>query len=107
VSPRSGERGVIASAELFLDIVEQMDMGPLNHFTCTEVTALADLMAADRGEEKGMFVILHHLLDGDDEEQDELTAHLEEWPGLADLIRLHASDDDDILDLLNEIEKEQ
>jgi len=100
---REREPGLIVHVGRFLDIVEQMDMGPLDHLTCTEVTALADLMAADRGEEKAMWVILHHFWDSD-EEEDELLAHLEEWPGLREKIREVFSDDSNIIEMLNEIE---
>lgn len=102
---RDREPGLIVHVGRFLDIVEQMDMGPLDHFTCTEVTALADMMAADRGEEKAMWVILHHFWDSD-EEEDELRAHLEEWPGLREKIREVFSEDSEVVEMLNEIERE-
>jgi hypothetical protein len=98
---------VVAPLDRFLDMVEQMNMGPLNHLTCTEVNALAGLMAAGRGDEQGMWVIIHHIVDGDDEEADELRQHLEDWPELsATLRRVLSDEDDEILELLNEVEKE-
>jgi len=103
---RTTEPGVIHRLDRFLDAVEQMDMGPLNHLTCVEVTLLADLMAYQRGEEEGHWVIIHHVTDGEDEEPDELRAHLAEWPMLRDLLRKHVSDDTNIIELLNEVEAE-
>lgn len=70
--------GVIANLDPFLDAVEQMDMGPLDHFTCGEVEALADLMHAARGEEAARQVIIHHFFDSD-EEAGELADHINKW----------------------------
>lgn len=106
MSRRTTEPGVIHRLDLFLDAVEQMDMGPLNHLTCTEVTALAELMAYQRGDEQGHWVIIHHVTDGDDEEADELREHLAEWPLLRAMLREQVSDDTDIIELLNEVEQE-
>ena len=103
---RTTEPGVIHRLDRFLDTVEQMDMGPLGHLTCTEVTTLADLMAYQRGEEQALWVIIHHLVDSEDEEPDELREHMAEWPALAAALRRVVSDDTDIIELLNEVEEE-
>lgn len=103
---RTDEPGSNVRVDNWLDVVEQMDMGPLGHLTCTEVTALADLMHFYRGEDKAMWVIIHHLVDSEDEEPDELREHLEEWPGLAAALHRVVSDDTDIIELLNEVEEE-
>lgn len=104
MSPRTEEPGSNVRVDNWLDVVEQMDMGPLNNLTCTEVTALADLMHFYRGEEKATWVIIHHVTDGDDEEEDELRIHLEEWPLLRKMLREQVSDDTSIIELLNELE---
>lgn len=102
--------GVIANLDRFLDVVEGMDMGPLNHFSCTEVEALADLMTAQRGEEAGLQVIIHHFFETD-EETGELMDHLEKWPELAGEIRRQFSDDYEIqltlTEALDELEQEK
>jgi hypothetical protein len=103
---RTDEPGSNVRVDNWLDAVEQMDMGPLNHLTCTEVTALADLMHFYRGETKATWVIIHHVTDGDDEEPDELREHLAEWPALAAALRRVVSEDTDIIELLNEVEEE-
>lgn len=91
--------------EAFADAVRGMDMGPLDHFTCTEADSLANLMVAYTAEEEeGIRVMLYHL--GDGEEHDELAAHLETWPTLAAKMRAVYPDDAPILALLAEIEKE-
>lgn len=97
--------GVIANLDRFLDVVAGMSEGPLDHFTCTEVEALADLMTAQRGEEDGIYVIVHHLY-GEDEEHDELAAHLEKWPELRELLPRVFSEGCEILDVLRELEEE-
>lgn len=103
-APADHQPGPVGAASRFLDIVEQMDMGPLDHFTCTEVEALADLMTADRGPEKGQWVIIHHFWDSE-EEEDELRAHLERWPDLAADLREAFSEDSEIIQQLNELER--
>jgi hypothetical protein len=105
MSRRTDEPGSNVRIDNWLDAVEQMDMGPLNHCTCTEVTALADLMHFYRGEEKAMWVILHHFWNSD-EEEDELREHLEEWPGLRAAIREVFSEDSEVFLMLNELEGE-
>lgn len=102
---RTDEPGSAARLDRWLDTVEGMSMGPLDHFTCTEVSALADLMAYHRGEAAGTMVIVHHLWDGD-EEHDELAAHLEEWPELRGMLTSTFSEDVRILQTLKEIDEE-
>lgn len=104
-APEDMQPGSIYNLERFLDVVEQMDMGPLDHLTCTEVEALASLMCAHRGPEKGQWVIIHHFWDSD-EELDELAAHLERWPDLRATLRRAFSEDSEIIVLLNELEEE-
>jgi hypothetical protein len=98
--------GVIANLDRFLDMVEQMWEGPLDHFTCAEVEALADLMAAQRGDEAARAVICHHFYDSD-EEEGELFEHLQKWPGLEDEIRRTFSSDSPIIWSLAEVERLQ
>lgn len=100
------EPGVIANLDRFLDVVEQMWEGPLDHFTCAEVEALADLMAAQRGDEAARAVICHHFYDSD-EEDGELFEHLQKWPGLEGDIRRTFSPDCEIIFRLAEIERLQ
>lgn len=104
--PEGLEPGVIANLDRFLDCVEQMDMGPLDHLTCTEVEALAELMTAMRGPEKGQWVIIHHFWDSD-EEIDELAAHLERWPDLRATLRRVFSEDSEVIVTLNGLEEEE
>ena len=99
------EPGVIANLDKFLDVVNAMTEGPLDHFTCREVEALADLMAAQRGEEAGTDVIVQHLWD-EGEEHDELAAHLERWPLLRAALRAQLSDDCPVIDMLRELEED-
>ena len=101
---RHHQPGVIASLDVWLDVVERMDMGPLNHLTCTEVTTLAESMVAQRGEEKGLMVIVNHLVDSD-EEEDELREHLADWPELAATLHALVAEDDPIIILLNDLEE--
>jgi hypothetical protein len=103
---RNQEPGSIAALDRFLDVVDGMWEGPLDHFTCTEATALADLMATHRGEHAGRSVIIHHLY-GEDEEDDELREHLKDWPGLAEELRQVFSEDAEVIELLDDIEREE
>ena len=98
------EPGVIANLDRFLDFVEQMWEGPLDHFTCAEVEALADLMAAQRGDEAARAVICHHFYD-DGEEEGELFEHMQKWPGLEGEIRRTFSPDSPIIYRLAEVER--
>lgn len=95
---------ILDALENFLDSVEQMDLGPLGAFTCGEANALAILMREARGEETATWVILHHVVDGD-EEEDELRDHLAIWPQLGDLLKEHVAEDTSVMRMLAEIEK--
>lgn len=104
---RSGEPGTLANLRIFLDHVERMDMGPLHSFTCEEVTALADVMSADRGETKATWVIVHHLADAFEygEEDEELADHLNEWPMLWDMLHEHVFEDAPVMKMLDTLSK--
>jgi hypothetical protein len=91
--------------EDFANKVDGMDMGPLDHLTCTEANSLAHLMQAYRqNEDEAITVILRHI--GEDEEQDELREHLDEYPELAAILRKERGNNPDMMHMLDEIEKE-
>jgi len=104
-APEDLEPGTIRNLDRFLDKVENMDLGPLGYFTCEETEALADAMTAQRGPEKGQWVIIHHLVDSEDEEDDELQAHLDRWPDLAATLRAVVVEDHPIIEQLTTLEE--
>ena len=83
---RHHQPGVIASLDVWLDCVENMSPDPLGSLTCQEATALAESMTAQRGEDKGTWIIVNHLLDSNDEEPEELAEHLADWPLLRETL---------------------
>jgi len=96
---------ILDALDNFLDVVSGMDMGPLDHFTCTEVESLARLVLAARGEEAAVRVIVYHFFDSS-EEHDELAEHLGNWPTLRAEIRSTFSEGCEIQLILNELEEE-
>lgn len=77
---------MIALSE-FMEVVDGWndDLSPLEHFTCPEVNALATLLGAwDRNDERAALLVYTHI--GDDEDEDEIAAHVDDYPVIARLL---------------------